>query len=97
MRLALLPLLLILAGCAGTGPLAALEGHEGAHGPPWAANEVPWVPPPPMTALPPTALDYPWWPGVGVGVGFIGRPVLLHRHGGGMHHRGGVRAGGRRR
>jgi hypothetical protein len=100
-------LLAALAGCT-TGPTAeaALEGHEGVHGPPWALNETPWVAPPVYAGdLSPYWYDGyygyygPAWYGSGLALGFgFGRPHF--RHGGwvgpGFPHgfHGGWRGGG---
>jgi hypothetical protein len=83
-----------LAGCA-TGPSvgAALEGHEGLHGPPWAPNEAPWVAPPVLAA---DLWPYPYysdlgWYGGGLGLGFavLNRPHFRHFGFGGPGFRGG--------
>ncbi len=72
-RAALALLLAGLAGCAGrnVSPLPNPEvvaAHEWEHGPPWAPEELPWVPPPETYAY---YDPYPWaWSGPAVGLGF---------------------------
>jgi hypothetical protein len=86
----------LLAGCAGVSPSpdVALAGHEGAHGPPWAPDESPWVAPPLLVAE--YAPYWGGWHGPGVYGGFIGIGRLHRGHHGGMARSVGGRRGGRR-
>jgi hypothetical protein len=88
----------LLAGCAGVppSPMVALEGHEGAHGPPWAPDEPPWVAPPVLVAD--QAPYWGGWHGPGIYAGFVGVGRFGHVHRGGITrgHAGARSSSGRR-
>ena len=91
---------LALGGCTlppATPPLpdpAQIAAHEWDHGPPWGAEEVPWVAPPQLLAYAPGYWGPGYWrPSVGVRLGF-GRG---HWGRGAVGFRGGRHGGGRGR